>query len=1139
MSVSAPPRLPSLVPLRWESAFLGLLLVSVLTGCPSSGDTEDSVREIDPQRSSFTVDRTTDVAGDGKDTVFGTVRIVDTKGAPVLRAEVRIRAKGIGGGEQVFNLPSTNADGITEFELASRGLGTLTMEVIAGLDGRRKTLTQKVEVTFIAGPPAELLFVAFPVQVPAGRTLDVPVMVAARDAAGNAVTRPFPVTLYLAADSTANRLEGTLTVTAVHSRELGRALATFPDVRVLGAGAARLVADSPTSRISSVNFTVYPGPVAGLRFNGSLPEEVEAGAALTPGPSVSTVDAHGNVTTSTTVGVELLLQDAQGHESPLSSIRHDSSPILFPEVRVARAGTGYRLVARSGQLTAATSTPFTVRNGAVEVAASSLRASPQRLPAGPSSRATLRVQLLSRSGNPVADAPVRLSVSGTGHVLVPESGEGRTDAHGVFSATLASESERVAQVTATSGDVVLETEVAFVAECAATTALPYLPTLGDTPPKGSLLPVDLDGDGDLDAVSSEGTVHDNTGDGTLVLRQPDLDRALGHMSAGDLDGDGAPDVLSVGQQVSVRFNRGDGSLFPPRVLVWSAFGDEGRLVDVNGDGKLDVAYLEDQAGWWAVHVLLNQGGGWFAPEVTTAFREDRWFGGRLALVARGPGGGVDLVAMGRGSAPEVFTGGGAGNFVPAGGLTLPEYATALTPADEDGDGREDLFFHLGNGGLALLRNQGQGTFAAPVRLDVGESVWVLTVADFDGDGRKDLAFTAGNLGARLWMVRRDAGGGFRAKEAVGRSFQATGVSAGDLTGDGRPELLVGTPSGVLPLLNQGEGNFLIPGFLLGSNQTSRLGVGDFNGDGVVDLAGMGSFTELLLSQPDGTRTSRLFSTPSSSVRDAIATDLDQDGLMDLVFSEDFNLRMHVLRSTGGGDFAATTLTLTDVVPGPLAAGDLDGDGAPEVVVLHPGQDSATILRNDGTGLLRAGEVLPMGVDPQALALADLDGDEDLDLVVADSEAGTVQRYANDGHGALTLQSTEVVGLAPAALAVGDLDGDGRPEVVVSNRDDGTVSVLSGAGGPARKFPVGSQPRSLALGDFNRDGWQDIAVASEGNLRLALLLGQAGGGFSPPRWQGPMDWPSRLLAHDWDGDGRVDLLAAHSGAVDLLRPTCVR
>ncbi|MFP2909345.1 FG-GAP-like repeat-containing protein [Pyxidicoccus sp. 3LFB2] len=1137
MFVSAATRRSPLAPTRWGIAFLGLLLVCVLTGCSSSEGGAPAVREVDIVRSTFTVDRTKDVAGDGLDSVVVTVRIVDTQGVPVERAELRIRAGGPAG-DQVFDVPATDAEGITAFRFGSRGTGTVTLEVIAGLDGRRQTLSHKVSVTFIPGPPAELFFIARPNLAVAGETLKEPVTVSAKDAAGNSVTQPFSVTLSLAPDSTANRLEGALTVTSVHSGVWGSSLATFQDVRVLGAGSAHLVVSTPTRRTSDFYLSVAPGPAAGLRFDAALPEAVEAGVALTPPPSVSTIDAYGNLTNRTLEGVRLLLQDAQGREAPLTPVRYGSSQIPFPEARVDRVGTGYRLVARSGQLTEALSTPFSVRSSTVDVASSSLRASPQRLPAGPSSRATLRVQLLGRGGNPVVDAPVRLEVSGTGHVLVPESGEGRTDALGVFTATLASEAERVVQVTATSGDLVLRTEVAFVAECAVTTALPYLPTLGDAPPTGVLHPVDLDGDGDLDAVSSEGTVHDNAGDGTLVLRSPDPDRAPGQQSVGDVDGDGAPDVLSVSHQVSVRFNRGDGSLFPPRVLVWDAFAEAGRLVDVNGDGQLDIAYVDDQAGHLAVHVLLNQGGGWFAPAVVTAFREERWFGGHLALVARGPDGGVDLLALSRTGA-EIFTGGAAGTFVPGQRLTLSGGVYAVSSADEDGDGREDLFVHLSNGGLDLLRNQGAGTFAAPVRLDVGESVGTLAVADLDGDGRKDFAFNSSSSDARLWLVRRDAGGGLRPKQEVSPSLQSTGVSVGDLTGDGRPELLVSTRSGVLPLLNQGNGSFLTPVRLLRSNLANRLGVGDFNGDGVVDLAAMGSFTELLLSQPDGTRTSRLFATPAALSTDAIATDLDEDGLMDLVFSDLGTLKIHALRNTGGGNFAATSLTLTDVAPGPVAAGDLDGDGAPEVVVIHRAQDRATVLRNDGRGNLQAGASFPVGIGPSALALADLDGDEDLDLVVSHTGANTVQRYDNDGRGVLTLQATSVVGLSPQALVVGELDGDGRPDVVVSNREEGTVSVLPGAGGTARTFPVGRQPRDLALGDFNRDGQQDLAVVSEGDSRLALLLGQPGGGFSPPRWQGPMDWPGRVLAHDWDGDGHVDLLAAHTGAVDLLRPTCIR
>ncbi|MFP2927945.1 FG-GAP-like repeat-containing protein [Pyxidicoccus sp. 3LG] len=926
-----------------------------------------------------------------------------------------------------------------------------------------------------------------------------------------------------------------------HSDTDSRATARFSELRILGAGTARLVANIRGSNDDDVmTFTVVPGPASRLRFAGPVPEVVSAGGELLPPPRVGFTDAYDNPVAHSGTPLRLLLEDARGGRSVLTAPRQEPSiPVSFPGVRVFRTGTGYRLVASADGFEEATSTPFTVQLGPVDAATSSLRALPERVPAGASARTTLRVQLLDSGGNPVVDAPVRLAVSGTGYVLVPESGEGRTDARGSFSATLASATPQVVEVTATAGGLDLETEVAFVPECSATTALPFLPVLGESAPGGSLLTVDLDGDGDLDAASSEGTLYDNAGDGTLVLRGMDPDRAEGKVAAGDLDGDGAPDLLYAGANVSVRFNRGDGSLFPPQVVAWGASANAGWLVDVNADGRLDVAYHDAFRLMPAIHVLLNQGGGVLAPAVTTQLLNDVSTAGDAAVVvSRGPGEGADVVALSsRSESAWVFKGLADGRFMSPERIPLTGSTLASSVADADGDGREDVFFPRYGGGLFLLRNLGQGTFAAPAPLDMDEEVRTLALADLDGDGRRDFVFTGSSSHGSLWTRRGDGAGGFLPTEPVGRALPATGVSVGDLTGDGRPELLVSSSAGVLPVLNRGDGTFVTPELLYRPFSGGRLLVGDFNGDSVEDVASVYGSAGLLLSQPDGTRVERHVTTSTFMMGGAATSDLDDNGVSDLIVTDSYHSKVNVLRGLGGGNFELTSVAL-DASPGAVASGDLDGDQVPEVVVLHPGAATARILRNDGTGSLQPGGVLTLGGSPRALALVHLDGDGDLDLVVADA-SGILQRFDNDGRGGLVLQMSLEVGSAVDGLAVGELDGNAGPEVVVVHRSAGLLTILPGDGGPSRTLRVGAQPSRVAIGDFNRDGRPDLAVFHDASRRLAFFLGQDGGSFSPRQWQGGADSLTDLVAHDWDGDGTPELLSAHSGGVDVVRPTCVR
>jgi hypothetical protein len=109
--------------------------------------------------------------------------------------------------------------------------------------------------------------------------------------------------------------------------------------------------------------------------------------------------------------------------------------------------------------------------------------------------------------------------------------------------------------------------------------------------------------------------------------------------------------------------------------------------DLDGDGDRDLAVANYGSG--TVSVLLNQGNGTFAPQVT----------------------------YGVGSSPS-----------------------SVTSADLDGDGDQDLAVaNYGSDTVSVLLNQGNGTFATEIQYGVGSGPSSVTSADLDGDGDQDLA----------------------------------------------------------------------------------------------------------------------------------------------------------------------------------------------------------------------------------------------------------------------------------------------------------------------------------------------------------------------------------------------------------------
>lgn len=328
---------------------------------------------------------------------------------------------------------------------------------------------------------------------------------------------------------------------------------------------------------------------------------------------------------------------------------------------------------------------------------------------------------------------------------------------------------------------------------------------------------------------------------------------------------------------------------------------------------------------------------------------------------------------------------------------------------------------------------------------------ITTVAiDADGDGRPDVA-TTNNFGQDAVIVMPNRGDGtFGAARTVPGSAGVQSLAAGDVTGDGRPDLVGMTSNAVLVLRNDGQGGFTVAGshpVTIGA-QVQAI-ITELDGDGRPDIAAM-TFTgvQTLLNTGGGAfRTGPTTTIPGASTLSAIAAArIDRDGARDLYAVDGFSGTVFALRGTGTGAFTvAGRLYATSFVPEDVNAVDLDGDGIDDVGVIGSFSFTVATALADGAGGFRS--LTPVvqygGPGPTSMASADLDRDGHQDLVVSD--------VAN-----------------PAAPALLVLRGDGtaRPQ-------------------PVGSFPVGAFPQNPAIADYDGDGRPDIAVAGPGTLSVLL------------------------------------------------------
>jgi hypothetical protein len=348
--------------------------------------------------------------------------------------------------------------------------------------------------------------------------------------------------------------------------------------------------------------------------------------------------------------------------------------------------------------------------------------------------------------------------------------------------------------------------------------------------------------------------------------------------------------------------------------------------------------------------------------------------------------------------------------------------------------------------------------------------------------------------------------------AEGGQDSAEPIVVGDFNGDGIPDIAgvggegcfggpcVDAAAGVV--LGDGKGNFTpVANLDLGpSLETFSVAVGDFNGDGKLDLAVGGYIGQTysittLLGNGDGTFTNKGSVATGGAFQTFVVGDFNGDGIQDLAVANTTADIVTILLGNGDGTFTASTAAISSTGDNPvaIAVGDFNGDGIPDLAVGNDpqggGSGSLTILLGNGGGTFTAAASPTTTSGVNSIAIADFNGDGFEDIAVSDGITLTLLKGNGNGTFATFATPSMPDPFAGGTIVMGDFNGDGKADLVFSNWD---FLLLGNGDGTFTAAPVEVfLPEALSFGnvagaDFNGDGTTDL-TGPGGNAGGVVLL----------------------------------------------------
>ncbi len=631
----------------------------------------------------------------------------------------------------------------------------------------------------------------------------------------------------------------------------------------------------------------------------------------------------------------------------------------------------------------------------------------------------------------------------------------------------------------------------------------------------SVFAIDIDGDGDIDVVSGSGNFNEgkvawyenidglgNFGDQIVIAEEPMAYRSI---FSADLDGDGDNDILA-------------------------------SYTNPNG-GKLVWYENLDGLGTYGTENILNNN----AITVIAIFAADIDGDGDMDVLS-GAGSNSPLGwyenMNSQGQFGSIRTISNSGND------------SDIHAVDIDDDGDLDV---LSTGGerVSWYENiDGMGSFGVrQIINDYIRSLYAVFPSDIDGDGDIDVVsgYYSDSNPAIVWNENIDGIGNFGPPQTVNAdSLIIVSVYNADVDNDGDFDILFASEDRIGYHENMdGIGNFGPQIFFTYNVDSPRyVDLVDLDNDGFLDVLSASYLDgEIAWYKKNGRNGNfgiqRTISKKNFGAKCVQGVDMDNDGDVDVLYSTDFMVAWHE-NLDGNGNFGTKNIIYEDIT-GPsiyeINAADMDGDGDLDIVYASYGDYELVYQENlDGNGTFGPRNIIysVYGFAPISMDLTDIDNDGKIDILC--SSIGTfgeegitwIKNLGNGTFGSPQSITLDILYYVEAA----DIDGDNDKDIVATNRNQNSViwfENLDGQGNFSSEKSITSNliyPITAYSADIDKDGDLDVISASYYDQKIVWYENLDGlGNFGTQNiLKDDAHRTNFVYADDVDADGDVDIFA---------------